>query len=405
MRLLILSDLHVGKSARTKVLCPYPEGENKDKNLVSSFIQSIKDEISIGGDIDFIVIPGDMTHEAQEIEYKCFSDFISNISSELKIDIDKFVFIPGNHDVNWKVFTTENPTTAQKEIESKKKYDSIKDSRFHLLGSLIPTDLFDVPYFSIKEFDNAVFVLFNSAWHDEANLKNHYGIIESEHLAKLGTVLEEIKDKSTDKLKFFIIHHHPFQYPNVHPAWKDFSILQNGVALLDLLSQNSFDFIIHGHKHVPYFYSLALNNLTPINLFCSGSYSTEIPIEIAHNTGNLYHIIEFDNVSDRKGKIISRAYDPIRFKWVKSGKENHGIKCVDYFGCSLKINEIYAICKEGLKDIDKVRYKRIIELEEQCPDLKYLPNQTKEKLISDIENDLNVKYAIASDKTELFIKI
>jgi Predicted phosphohydrolases len=180
MRILVLSDLHVGKHARTKDLCPYSEGDSKDKNLVSSFFISIKEEVEKGGEINYIVIPGDMTHEAQELEYKCFSEFVSRMSTELNIGLDKFIFIPGNHDVNWRVFTTVDSTKEQKEIESLKKYDSIKDDRIHLLGSLISADLFNAPYFSIKEFDNAVFVSYNSAWHDEANFRLPTPIIENQ---------------------------------------------------------------------------------------------------------------------------------------------------------------------------------------------------------------------------------
>lgn len=403
MKILIISDLHVGEKARTKDLCPYPVGENKDTFLVPSFLESIKIE-NEKGLIDYVVIPGDIADKSSASEYKCFSDFIDKLHIELNLNIDKFLFIPGNHDANWECFK-DALTDEQVRIAKLQQYDNIKDSRIHKLGNWISKELFEEPYFDIKIFENAIFVLCNSSWHNNPQAKNKYGTIETEHLAILRSRLDIINKDHYGKLKFFIVHHHPFQYPKTHPAWNDFSCLQNSGELLHMLSEFSFDFIIHGHKHTPFFYPLELSNLPKINLFCSGSYSHEIPTEIAGKVSNLYHIIEFNDVIKKQGVVYSKAYDPIEKKWVNSAI-HHGIEFMDRFGCSLKMEVLLGICKTVMTEL--LGKQDIIKLEDlyrECEDLKYLPNRAKQKLITDIEKELEVKFATASNNVEFFAKI
>lgn len=88
LKILVLSDLHIGKKARTKDLCPYPEAASKDDKLVSSFFESVKNYINSNGNFDYLVIPGDITNQSNLIEYDFAEKFITRIVSELHIDTD-----------------------------------------------------------------------------------------------------------------------------------------------------------------------------------------------------------------------------------------------------------------------------------------------------------------------------
>jgi 3',5'-cyclic AMP phosphodiesterase CpdA len=401
MRVLVISDLHIGKHARTKRLCPYtPDKERKEEYLVSSFFDDLAEDIRLNGPIDYIIIPGDLTDKAGTEECKCASEFIEEMSAHLNVELPKFILTLGNHDIDWSGMKKTGLTPAEIEIEKEKKYDTLFDDRFHSLGSVISKELITDPFFKIKEFDDALFVIFNSAWHDAAESDSHYGIIEQKHLDNLRAILSGYD--LSNKLKFFILHHHPYQYPNIYPTWTDFSCLQNGGALLNLLSEYCFDFVVHGHKHVPYFYTIELNHLCRINLLCSGSYSSEIPIEIAGHVANLYHLIQYDDLHQRKGKVITKAYDLIERKWVNSAP-HRGIEWMDHFGCQMEQSALLKACAEVLDGLDYGQYRKFEDIVNRYPDIKYLPNQAKNKLISDLETTLNLSWGRA-DQQEIFIK-
>ena len=401
MRLLVLSDLHVGEKARTKDLCPYPAGEKKEDSLVPSFFQSIKEDIAKHGPIKYVVISGDMTNSAQIVEYECFSKFIEDLSKTITVNIENFIFTPGNHDVDWSVFKNE---LLPSRIGNIIKYDTIQDGRFHQLGSIIPKTLFVEPYFDIKLFEDSAFVIYNSSWHDAAQMEDHYGTIEDEHLNVLKARLDDIQNEIDSKLKFFITHHHPYQYPNL--SEKEFSCMQNGGALLDRLSEFSFDFIIHGHKHIPFFNHLEINNLPKINMLSSGSYSREIPTKFFNkNVANLYHIIDFEDVIDKKGKVISKAYNPLEKRWIDSGYDNHGIHHINYFGCKLKLDDIQNLFEKELEKLKKNEVKRLDELVSLHPEIKYLSSQAKGLLISRIEKSLGLNLARTTDSIDLLVKL
>lgn len=402
MKILVISDLHIGMAARAKELCPYPEGFNKDDKLVSSFIESIKDYTSNYGNINYVIIPGDITNKSQLTEIQCADTFIRKLSTELRIGIDRFIFVPGNHDVNWSVF--EGATTKEeRSLRKTQKYDSLTNSRVHNFSDIVSNDLLVAPYLKIWEFGDSVFIGYNSSWHDDAESELHYGAIEQEQLDELDRKLSALHCSSLNKLKFFIAHHHLIQYPNPHPLWKDFSCMQNAQSILRILSKYSYNFVIHGHKHVPYFYSISLNSFPYINLLCAGSYSYEIPTQIAGSVGNVYHIIEFEDTITCKGKIKTKAYDQIRSIWINS-KENHGINHIDSFGNRLEQVDLYEQCKLYLEPLITGNFKKEKDLERAIPDLIYLQNFAKKILYESLEKNLNLRYCKAANEEGFFIK-
>lgn len=401
MRILVISDLHIGKNARTKDLSPYEESKDKDDKLVSSFIEFGQNDILERGKFDYLIIPGDITNQSNLVEYKCASNFLEQLRDKFDISEDKIIFVPGNHDIDWNVFN-DSMTLDEKELRKSHKYNSLKDPTLSF-SKVVSNNLLEDPYFNVWEFDNVIFVGYNSSWHDDAIQKTHFGEITVLQIEKIKTRFESMDMRNTDKLKIFVLHHHVHQYPTPHPLWKDFSCIQNGHLLIEILSQCSFNFVIHGHRHVPYFHSMNFANYPTINFLCAGSYSSEIPSDIAGLVGNLFHIIEFEDISNCKGKIYSRAYDPVKYKWVES-KDNHGIKYKDAFGNEFKYKYILNKCKSELVQLKTNQFKELNDLYNSVPDLEYLQNHVRKTLFADLEKDLNLQYCISSGENAFFLK-
>jgi len=384
MKILVVSDLHIGEVVRTKELCPYPKSADlkNDEKLVDTFIEKCIKNIEASGDFDYLVIPGDITNLSNLIEYKYGEKFLNKIIKSLKIPLDNVIFVPGNHDIDWSVL--KGIHDEEKELRSSHKYNTLKDNR-HSFSKLVGIELMEEPYIKVWEFDDLVFVGFNSSWHDDSQNENHYGLISVKQLEELKKTLESLPN---DIPRVFIVHHHLLQLKNIIPDWVDLSTMQNGQELFNLLSEFSINFLIHGHRHVPNFSSFQNANFNHINLLCAGSFSREIPGEIAGLATNNFHIIEFDNFTDMKskGKVISYAFDRIKY-WIECKSDKHQIDFINPFGNTESIDaisqKVFVFIK--LKCIKKPNFY-YLDLLNQFPELEYLTIDSKKQLIKRIKD-------------------
>ncbi|MDQ3190588.1 MAG: metallophosphoesterase [Bacteroidota bacterium] len=400
MRILILSDLHIGNKARSRELCPYPEGTHKDDNLVSTFIVKAQEYQKINGPFDFIIIPGDITNQSNLIEYDCGSKFITKILSKLSLTQDKVIFVPGNHDVDWSVLEGKTISVEEKPFRRSHKYNTLKDST-HLFSSLASADLVNEPFIKKWEFPNVVYFGFNSSWHDDAFEDNHFGLIDGEHIKHLRTQFEKT---DLNKLRIFVVHHHLHQFQNPHPSWRDISIMQNAQPLLELLTEFEFNFVIHGHRHQPNFLSLSINRSKVLNILSAGSYCCEIPTSVAGHIGNLFHVLEIDNLAKCNGRILSWAYNS-HDGWVES-REHDGILHENPFGNEIAYDDLYKACLEHIvKYFETNKHILYSHLVDKIPDLKYLQLNLQEKLFRKLETELNVRKTVDSAKEIFFIKL
>jgi 3',5'-cyclic AMP phosphodiesterase CpdA len=58
-------------------------------------MRKIDDKISL------VITTGDLAESARSEEYNRTRSFFDNLATKLKIDRNSFIFVPGNHDVDW----------------------------------------------------------------------------------------------------------------------------------------------------------------------------------------------------------------------------------------------------------------------------------------------------------------
>tara|TARA_R110002051_G_C8715949_1_gene496110 strand:- start:25 stop:1242 length:1218 start_codon:yes stop_codon:yes gene_type:complete len=382
MKILIVSDLHIGEVARSKELCPYPEFADlkNDTELVDTFIKECQKSIKNTGKFDYLLIPGDITNLSNLIEYDYGEKFLEKIIKNLKIPLKKVIFVPGNHDIDWSVL--KGIHDVEKKFRSSHKYNTLKDSR-HSFSNLTGAELMKEPYIKVWRFSDIVFIGFNSSWHDDSQNENHYGLISVKQLEELRKVLNSLPKNLP---RIFLVHHHLLQLKNIIPTWIDLSTMQNGQDLFNLLSEFSINFLIHGHRHVPNFSSFQNGNFNPINLLCAGSFSREIPGDIAGYVTNNFHIIEFDSFDNMKskGKIFSYAYNS-REHWIECRKDKHEIDFINPFGNIEPIQDIYQKVFNliTLNLINKATFY-YSDIQNLYPELEYLTIDSKKELIKRI---------------------
>ena len=118
MLILHLSDLHFGKGSRFADWDLHLLGEQ--------FYQAVAQEqerLGIAGKVDLVALSGDIAETAREEEYVDATQFLTALSGELGLDNRRFVFVPGNHDVNW--INCERVILDQKERDlGRRSYDN-----------------------------------------------------------------------------------------------------------------------------------------------------------------------------------------------------------------------------------------------------------------------------------------
>jgi 3',5'-cyclic AMP phosphodiesterase CpdA len=347
----VISDLHVGKSARSKDLCPHEESKAIESDFRSNFIAFLE-RASIAA--DYILIPGDITDGADPDEFKLASDFITDIARKLNVEDEKIIFVPGNHDVNWPLLKI-NPKD-QSGVYYRLRYAPLvnEDAVFHKIIQNCKQKLLDTPYIGVWEFTDLLVVGINSSWHDDPSIAIHHGIVSNETIDELRKILEGL-DLEQQRLKVFLVHHHPIPYSDPLPSLPDFSIMTNAPALLQLLQSHQFDLLVHGHKHVPNLITYSVNSSFPILILASGSLSSVLDTRWSGCVNNQFHIVKIDgrDTSDKTtfGNVESWSYTTAS-GWTKS-KEHNGISHVIPFGTYVHPN----VLSEQLREIIQKAFK------------------------------------------------
>lgn len=338
MKIAVISDLHVGMRSRAQDLCPEgcvdekhrDEYNGKEKNYVDQFVEFLKKEKIRA---DYLLIPGDVTDTAHPMEVKVASEFIERVIKTLAVKKANIVYVPGNHDSDWKLYDKTDPFG----IKWAQRYVALKDHRFIFCKinqkGQRGCDLLSGNYFNLWQFENLVVLGYNSSVTDKPDDDVHVGDIVSEHLDEMKKLLRSINLKKKKCVKIFLIHHHLKNFSLPKKDERDLSIAKNAEAMLKVLRDNNFDFILHGHRHHSFFDA----HVGDIPTLCAGSFSATMASQFMGLATNQFHLIDIQKRYN--GKICGRinSWSNIVSGWEQS-PEIENCDVVGYermFGASL----------------------------------------------------------------------
>ena len=252
MKIAILSDLHVGPSAKAQDLCPIEcaGDSNKYREKVENYIDDFHNFLS-GENItaDYLLVPGDITQDAHPMEVQLASGFLHGVQKQLGVADDHLLFVPGNHDADWNMYDSNDKTG----LKWSHRYLALQSSKF-IFDSInrrpnAKGNLFDAPFFKMWEFDDLIVVGYNSASRDTKETKVHCGDIVRENLNELESVLRTLPQNKDSKVRIGLLHHHLRNFPLPKPSDRDYSMASNGEDFIELLRKYHLDFIVQGHSH------------------------------------------------------------------------------------------------------------------------------------------------------------
>ena len=94
--ILHLSDLHFGKNSR------FADEDHKDLGArLGKAVGEKAKRRDFKKKPDLVIITGDVAQQALPSEYKNALEFFDGLVGQMGLDRQRFVFVPGNHDVSW----------------------------------------------------------------------------------------------------------------------------------------------------------------------------------------------------------------------------------------------------------------------------------------------------------------
>ena len=394
MKILVISDLHVGPNARAQEFSTSPDNMacRNTPSILKEFEGIFKTSPT---DISHILIAGDITQSAEYEEFELASQNISNIAKILKVEKHNIYFVPGNHDGNWKEELSSLKKKEPVDIAISKKYINIEKHPFfsELLANAQFNKMYSVPFAAIWSNDKLLIASINSSAKDHSTNSIHHGLVDLNSIKNLSSELIEIKKEN--QLKILLTHHHPKNYTDRTFPDNDISIMQNAESFLKFATDNEFDFIVHGHKHIPRFDIHSDSNNFPIVTLSSGSFSASLK-DYHNGVANFFHIIEIDSKCPTnmniRGKVTSWAYFDNN-GWIPATKERDYISHQEFFGDIRNkkvLKETFKIeIKERLKNKDYFRWSDLLK---QKPELKYCNLSLREKAIVELCQEEKLEY-------------
>lgn len=407
MKILVISDLHVGEGA----ICTDLSTGSGQNAIKQNFLKELH-QLTIDENIsaDLLVITGDITNRARKEEFLLASQRILEIAKYFKItDINKIFFVPGNHDSNWEDEERVLSSDASNITEAiDEKYKNIKTE--FLLKSVLDSSqygcFYSEPYFVIWQLEFANIIGINTSVFDHHNKKPHHGVLRLSDIKILDKKLEELNIKDSGKLNLVMLHHHPVQQPDIPFTEADHSILQNSSSFMDVCYKNKINLIIHGHKHIPTLSNKMDDYFHPITVLCSGSFSARLDDRYFQGVPNMIHLVEIDDKcpinKTVKGSVKSWEHNT-GHGWQRD-KSRNGIGYKEYFGNTMPPLMIKEKIKEQIELLFSTQtHITWSDLSKNYSEILYTPRKLLNQILIELQRDLLFKRLDTPSDDELFI--
>lgn len=361
----VLSDLHCHPSQHN----PWESYLHSDALALPECINPSESLISLakkrGIRADVLLVPGDITNRANKQGIVSGWQCLQRIAEALKVK--SIAASLGNHDVDSRSeddqadpFYLTKHLAKNFPIPNKRQQQTFWANGFCLLSK--------------KDF---CVLIINSVFehHNEEEAKR--GSITPHCLKELSSSLESINQPT----RIALLHHHPLPH-EVHGLGND-DLMKRGSLLLDLLYENNFQLVIHGHKHHPKLTHFFKGGRL-LTVFGAGSFSATNTSGIFTNTRNLFHLIKLSNPVPQNcsnpGQIYSWEYH-VANGWTEPNKTSADIPHVTGFGC-LMTSEQLADEIEASFNTEKQPFLKWKTLLNKIPQLDFLTPQTFDQLVT-----------------------
>jgi len=275
--ILHLSDLHFGNHNRF--------ADRDLKNLAKEFHKAIAHalkKLKISRRIDLVIVSGDIAETGKPREFAQGAEFLTVLAGELGREPQRFVFVPGNHDISWPHCEIEASKQKIEEFddhELRRRLDAAKLTCYHdfltkFYGSALQDGRggcrslgFDAWLHDFSDFRLSIAAL-NSCERESHRPQDHLGELRPAQAQALMNAWRT--EPYTHWLKILVVHHNPFETTaNNIESWLKWMREKKADMPLDLLERYTADvagfkgaevlihvisdacphLVLHGHHH------------------------------------------------------------------------------------------------------------------------------------------------------------
>ncbi len=310
IRILHLSDLHFLKDTQVRA-------------RLQPLIADIEDaDGGLGFErLDYLVVSGDVAHQATPEQFDKAHDFISGVIKAFGLTAQRCILVPGNHDLSW------NEEVYQWKPKRRVDVDGLAEGTFRQQGDgyLIRKDedysrrfanysdsfhhkITQEPYPLVYERqgisyffkdDGLQFLAMNSCWEIDEYFPERSSVHPEAVSQCLAEADKQLKREKVDKksvLRIGVWH---------HPVVGNEKIINT--AFLDRLRQAEVRLALHGHVHEDRTELVGYKHRKTMHVAGAGSFGVWVEGRPA-TTPQLYNLIEIDRKS-REIKVHTRYRD------------------------------------------------------------------------------------------------
>lgn len=255
--LLHLSDLHFGPHSRFQGEKPERLGKSFHRALAAA-----QKQLGVERKVDLVFVTGDIAESGKKSEFERGREFLTGLAGAIGIEHRRFVFVPGNHDVNWASCKRAEAELEEKEqltdANLRRRLDEVKlDFYEGFLRAFYGTEeLSEIAepiglgarLYSFPDLPLAVATL-NSCERESHRKADHVGEVSEEQAQLALNVLR--RSGLASWFKIVAVHHNPVvTTPTNLELWRE-ELLKKGTIDADLLARFESDAIgLMGHKRL-----------------------------------------------------------------------------------------------------------------------------------------------------------
>lgn len=377
-KILIISDIHIGREEDlndvTKLTVATPELPSSRNPMESLKDFLSREEIKI----DAIVNLGDVTNQGYAAGWFTGIKMLRELCLMLSCPL---ISTPGNHDY----CLNDEDKFEDKLLKGVKYYptnDESANGKFWTDG------------FCIYECADIQFLICNS----ESYLENKTDLGKSPNFDDnyLSRIKEELDRRPFHGVKIAIVHHHVVTHSDIiNPEKTD--LIENADKLLEILKENNFYCVIHGHKHQP-----RIVDWNGIHVVASGSLSSTQNTSVAR-IDNHFHLMVLSVGDNIGGYLESYKFVPGN-GWKDISDKDYPITHIFGFGYPY---DLYELAKKILNhyfgEAPQTRYVDISTIRNDFPEINtFTQNQLKE--FKEICNSNNYEAYLEGESLLLIMK-
>lgn len=169
--------------------------------------------------------------------------------------------------------------------------------------------------------------------------------------------------------------------------------MSNAAGLLDVISKYQFDFIVHGHKHIPRFKMEIKDDGHPLNILCAGSFSASLDHKYFEAVGNNFHLIDFHDRCPESKYVRGSVRTWTHFSgrgWTPSLRRA-GVERQQNFGAFLPRPQLVSRLKITLEqEFNQAQFIMWPSFVDKHPEFRYFTSETVRASLKEVSETMNL---------------